>query len=472
MPSLTYTISPERERAGQQIGSTNFPLLGIGATAFGTLLAVNLIPEDPQPQGALFLPALVMAIAVASAPLAAALSDLKSILHVTHLLSLAPIYWLLLDLLQGSYALDGIPTAVVSLAFIGIGLFVITVWAAAWQRPWHVPAVLGRVLAQEFSGTTYFALAVMAFVLAMLKFAIRTNFDVAAMLYYVGQGRWAAPWGRGQLGGTDAFLNELGNFGLLLPTLTVIVANRAGWFNPRTFFSGVMAIIMAIFMAQSGSRRIIGVMFGMALITWLLAAQRLRVKHMLMLAIGVGALLAALQVMLEYRGVGLAALAEADEPILARGYLHVDDNFLRLCQIIDLIPQQYPHTYHQYVVWILVRPIPRLLWPGKPIDPGFDLPTAIGPTGASLSSTVIGELYMSGGFMAVALGGWLYGRLAAMASQLLTQRTSLSALLVYAIVTMSLFAGMRSMLDLVLVNYATVAWLSLVWLFRSARGNR
>lgn len=79
---------------------------------------------------------------------------------------------------------------------------------------------------------------------------------------------------------------------------------------------------------------------------------------------------------------------------------------------------------------------------------------------------------MSGGFMAIALGGWLYGRLAAMASQLLTQRTSLSALLVYAIVTMSLFAGMRSMLDLVLVNYATVAWLSLVWLFRSARGNR
>ena len=114
----------------------------------------------------------------------------------------------------------------------------------------------------------------------------------------------------------------------------------------------------------------------------------------------------------------------------------------------------------------------RLFWPGKPIDPGFDLPTAIGPTGASLSSTVIGELYTAGGFVAIALGGWLYGRLAGMASQLLRQRTSLSALLVYAIVTMSLFAGMRSMLDLVLMNYATVAWLGLIWFFGPARRNR
>jgi hypothetical protein len=89
----------------------------------------------------------------------------------------------------------------------------------------------------------------------------------------------------------------------------------------------------------------------------------------------------------------------------------------------------------------------------------------VGTTGASLSSSVIGELYMAGGFLAIALGGWLYGRLAGMASQLLTQRTSLSALLVYAIVTMSLFAGMRSMLDLVLVNYATVAWIGLLWLY-------
>ena len=38
-------------------------------------------------------------------------------------------------------------------------------------------------------------------------------------------------------------------------------------------------------------------------------------------------------------------------------------------------------------------------------------------------------------------------------------------MIIYAILTMSLFAGVRSMLELVLVNYALVAWIGLCRLF-------
>jgi len=221
-----------------------------------------------------------------------------------------------------------------------------------------------------------------------------------------------------------------------------------------------MTTVMMIFLAQSGSRRVVGVTFGMALIVWLLTEKRLRAKQFLAAAAAAAALLFALQVMLEYRNKGFSALTQRSDfdPIVAEESIRVDDNFYRLCQLIDLIPEQHPHTYFDYVTWIIVRPIPRVFWPGKPVSPGFDLPSVLGMHGVSLSVSVIGELYMAAGFLGIALGGWLYGKIATMARHLIMLRPTFGALMVYAILTMSLFAGERSMLDLVLINYALLAW--------------
>jgi hypothetical protein len=150
-------------------------------------------------------------------------------------------------------------------------------------------------------------------------------------------------------------------------------------------------------------------------------------------------------------------------------YLRVDDNFYRLCQVIELIPKSYPFVYHRYFIYVIVRPIPRVFWPGKPVDPGFDLPTALGVEGVSYSYSVIGELYMSLGFIGIAIGGWFYGRVASMANGLLKRCNTVAALLVYSIVVMALFAGLRSVLDLLLVSYVVLAWVSLSRFFRTTR---
>lgn len=450
------------ELAGHQAETAHFLVLGIAATTIGTVLAVSFIPENPEPEGALFSSALLMAAGLAAAPFAAGFRNPKSLLRGENLLALAPIYWLLLDLIQGAYSLDWIQPDEVEKAFIGIGLFVVAMWAAACLRPWKVPSGILRSVSQMFSSNTYFGFTVVAFLLGMLKFAIPTNFDLAEMIYYVGQDRWAAPWARGQLGGRDAFVDQLQYFGYLLPALTVVVARCAGWFNPRTLLCSGMSAVMAVFLAQSGSRRIIGVIFGMAFILWILTQNRTRPRHVLILAIAGAALLMSLQTMLEYRQVGLAELVKGGkgDTDLTGGYLRVDDNFFRFCQIIGLIPEYYPFVYHEYVLWVLVRPIPRVFWPGKPVEPGFDLPTAVGVKGVTLSSSVIGELYMSAGFIGIALGGWLYGRLSGMATLLLRQG-SYGAILVYSNLMMALFCGMRSMVELVLVNYAVLAWVGL-----------
>src|SRR5688572_31794595 len=78
-------------------------LLGIVSTSMATIVAVLLVPEDPTAPGALFYSALVMPAGLATAPVAASLRQPKAILGGGSLLALAPIYWLLLDLLQGVY---------------------------------------------------------------------------------------------------------------------------------------------------------------------------------------------------------------------------------------------------------------------------------------------------------------------------------------------------------------------------------
>jgi hypothetical protein len=239
-----------------------------------------------------------------------------------------------------------------------------------------------------------------------------------------------------------------------------------------------MSTVMTLFLAQSGSRRVIGVVAGMALVLWLLDQRRLRVKHLFMTVVAVVALLLALQIMLEYRNVGLSVLVGTGEQtvngfekrqVLEEQHLRVDDNFYRLCQIIQLIPKTHAYVYHDYLFYVLVRPVPRVLWPDKPVDPGFDLPSALGVEGVSYSYSVIGELYMSLGFIGIAVGGWFYGRIAAFARALLSRSTTQGALVIYSIIVMALFSGMRSILELILVSYVVLAWVGLSQLFVKLR---
>jgi len=429
MQSLAWN-SPTFAIAATPALSLRSTLLAILSTSMATVLAIVIIPDNSTEPGALFYAALVMSVGLAIAPVAAAFRSPKTLLRGESMLAIAPIYWLLLDLLQGVYALDSITADDVRKSFLAIGLFVVMVWIGALRRPWRTPDLLIRSVSQEFSLNTYFALALACFGIGMLNFAIPCNFNIFEMVHYLGQERWAAPWGRGQLGGWDAFLDHLQYFGCLLPVLTVVIGRRAGVRNPRTIVCMGLSIVMTLFLAQSGSRRVIGVVAGMALVLWILDQRQLRVKHLITSVLTIGAVLLTLQIMLEYRNVGLGALVGRSDAtvdrfekrqILEEEHLRVDDNFYRLSQIIQLIPSSYPFVYQQYLVYVLVRPVPRVFWPEKPTDPGFDLPSVLGINGVSYSYSVIGELYMSFGFLGIALGGWFYGRVAAFARGLLSR---------------------------------------------------
>src|SRR5690242_7334860 len=130
MQSLTWNRSPLALTAAPAlpIRSTVIALI---STSIATVLAAFMVPENSAEPGALFYPALVMSAGLALGPLSAVLRNPKALLRGEALLALAPIYWLLLDLLQGIYALVGIAPDEIRQAFFAIGLFVVMVWVGS-----------------------------------------------------------------------------------------------------------------------------------------------------------------------------------------------------------------------------------------------------------------------------------------------------------------------------------------------------
>jgi oligosaccharide repeat unit polymerase len=439
-----------------------YPTLGLVSTMIGTLAAIFMIPANSNTPDALFPSALVMTIGLAIAPLAAAYRSPRTLLRTEHILALSPIYWLLLDLLQEAYTLESLYKTSITGTFFSIGLFTTGVWLAVFFRPPNLPKPVANAAQHSLSPRTIFKLILVFFAIAILKFAYPCHFNPVEMIINLGSDRWSAPWARESLGGWDSFIDHFDYFGYLLPTLTTLLVIRSRRVTMPVVVSVFLTALITAFLAQSGGRRIIGVVLGAAIICWVLEQHKLKLKQIIIALVSVALVLGIMQWMLEFRNTGLQAMSQKEE--LQYSYLHVDDNFLRLAQTITLVPDYYPYVYHRQIIFTLVRPIPRVFWPDKPVDPGFDLPTALGIEGISYSYSVIGDWYICAGWVGVFFGGLIYGGLARTAGQLLRQNSQSANSIVYSLIAMALFAGFRSMLELVLMSYAILAWMLISWL--------
>jgi hypothetical protein len=445
------------------------PLCALCVLAAGLVCALASVPQDVEPSTALRAPVLWMTLGIVGPVAVAVVRNPKALLRAEYVVIVSPVFWLLLDPIQGRYDLPGVSPEDAQRSLLAIGLFLSGVWFAVVPDPWQAPKWVRSVARLELSSATWFIAGVIAFSIAFLRFAIPSNFDVPEMLAALGRGRWEAPWSRGELGGTDAILDHLSYFGFVLPALTVMLARRVSWWDIRTVTLLILTAIIALFLGQSGGRRIVGVLFGSAAALWFLSQQRITLRPIIALALSMICLIMVLEMMLDYRNMGWVAYFDPqvrEEVQLAkeneRALVRVDDNFLRLAQITSLFPDSHPYVTWRYLLWVAVRPVPRFLWPEKPTDPGFILPELVSVEGATLSASTVGELFATGGFLAVFLGGLLYGRLAGMLSSVLQESYHECAVLIYSLGLLALFVGMRSIIELVLMSYAIIACVIIV----------
>ena len=429
--------------------------IGLGATLVGLLIALTVFPADASPRGAMTIPAAILAAGILFLPVLRAIRRSPTLLNSENLVAFGFVFWLLLDPIQGAYDLSDAADWAIRDAFLAIGVSAAAMWIGVLGRPWPMPRWLTDIATRTLDTKTVSRMIAVCFFLGMFNYGYATGFDVNVMFSYLGEQRWAAPWGRDQLGGWNAFLDQMQYFGYALPSLTALLLARRG-FTAQAAIAIMASGVMLAFLSQGGGRRIIGVTVGAAIIVWIQAQAQVNVRRIMIAAAAAIGLLAAMQFMLNIRSVGY-------QEYVFRGtsdydYFHVDDNYLRLAQVIEIVPAEHPHVNLQQLWFTIVRPVPRVFWPNKPIDPGFDLPSIVGLKGVSLSTSIIGEWYLSWGWLAVIFGGWLHGRLAKTANVLRERPEYHANPIVYGLAVMILVSGMRSMQDLVIMSYALIAW--------------
>jgi hypothetical protein len=349
--------------------------------------------------------------------------------------------------------------------FIAIGMMAAGIWIGCTGKGWSLPKLIVQAVKRQLSTSSLFKACLISFFLGIFYFAFTSDFNPITMLNGLGADRWAAPWARGDFGTSLAFVEHLQYFGYVLPSLTVLIAHKEGWFRVRTILSLCMSTIMIAFLAQGGGRRIIGVIVGAGLLTWLLLQERLKPKVLVGGLIAVLALLAGMEEMLQYRGVGFDTIFEERNATAQTAYVHVDDNFLRLAQIVQFFPDTHPYVNLQPIIYSLVRPIPRVFWANKPSDPGYNLTELAGLSGLSLSTTVVGELYAMHGLLVVGIGGIIFGRLANMWNKIIDEEGGIAKAMIYGLGIMVLVDALRSMQELVVMSYGLLGWLVVQNLF-------
>lgn len=443
-------------------GEAIFPVIGVGCILVSLLIAITLVPLDYAPAGALFSCAAVLTVGMLAVPiLRLSIGGVRDSLRAEYFLLVAIIYWVLLDLLQTTYDLNLITKDDVEWAFISIGTMCTGIWVGVLLPTWRLPSVIKRASSVSLGPRALHKAILVSFGLATFNYAFQSGFDPIVIFDGLAAARWSAPWARGDLGGWNSFIEQLQYCGYVLPSLTVMLIKRErfGWFAPRVVVSLILSATFIAFQIQGGGRRIIGVMLGAAILTWLLLSKRISPSKVAVVMLLLWGLLNVMQAILYARSVGIERYLEYGvEESSKKDYFHVDDNFLRLGQIIHYFPDAAEYVGVKQITFVMIRPIPRALWPGKPVDPGFSLPQLLGVQGVSLSSSIIGELYASWGLLAVFAGGVFIGNIANSWNRILSISQADNGRVIFAIGLMVLFAGMRSMQDLVILSYAILAW--------------
>jgi len=260
-------------------------------------------------------------------------------------------------------------------------------------------------------------------------------------------------WRRGMLGNPDDFLKSTAHLlELCVPFLGVYLVRRqlVPW-KKLLLVLMMLSIFLIIFF--SGERRVFAlIVLGPLFYVFLVTAKATRRKLTPVFLAGALVLFWMMQAQVQFRSAGFY---EFDPAVVQTNPLemHRDNNFYWFATAVDTMPSMYEFTNEWVFLQIFTHPIPRFLWPAKPFTVGLPF-VQWDEIGASLSLSIVGELYVSQGLTGIILGGLLYGWMAKNWDQLRAYFSQSQAIsLIYSLGLTLLLIGVRSFGDIVLNWY-------------------
>lgn len=245
-----------------------------------------------------------------------------------------------------------------------------------------------------------------------LHILLAVNFDVFEAVRQMMQPRFTQSWTRSRLGGLGSLLTELGLLIYLIPPLAgAVAAEHRRYSLVQKIVVGAL-VSFTFFFGLAGGTRFIFLTYLLTFgASYLMMRRNLTWRSLVWVGTPFAVVgLLAVYFMASIRTFGLQNWSTGVERTTS---FFVDMNILNIAGLIRAIPHQYDYLGLEIPFTALIRPIPRIVWPGKPEGLSASIEEVLGGEGLTLSATFIGEFWMAGGLFAVILGSLILGALAA-----------------------------------------------------------
>lgn len=303
-----------------------------------------------------------------------------------------------------------------------------------------------------------------SFFLGFLHVLLGAKWDLAEMWDAMLRARFDQPWGRGKFGDLKALIHELSLLLYLVPPIVGLMLGRRERFSALSLIPAVLALLwLLVFGFLSGTRTVFAAYLITFLIAFTFSSPAERRAQVIVVAVACGGLMMmATRVMLDMRPVGFRRWLAGDMPDMVtrqNSAIFVDDNLLAIARLAQYFPDQNQGRYLGFEIpWLaLVRPIPRVIWPGKPKGMSVAIEDVVDGKGATIAATFVGEAYMSGGLFAVAASGLLLGILTTFWNRFASPKNSELGLLVYSSGFFAVTITMRSCFSLTTAILPSIA---------------
>jgi oligosaccharide repeat unit polymerase len=343
------------------------------------------------------------------------------------------------SLLTTAQTLPALGVILLGMAGIAVGRHLVT--PRPMRSSWlNFGAVSSQLLFKAF---------LVAAFLGYLHMLLSVNFNPVALIDGMLRPRFSEPWARGAIGGISSLVSELSLMLNAIPPLAGVLWNRRRQFS-RVQLVLVLAILALTFFQgfAGGTRNVLVGYIATFLMGYLLTLPKNTVRNTL-IPIGVAVVVTgyASYHMLEFRTIGLRSYLtdQVYQSDTVSSTLAVDYNLWSIGLLVDAFPQKHEFIGSEVLTWALVKPIPRVFWPGKPLGLSVSIEEIVGAQGWTVAATYLGEAYMMAGttgVIGVSLG---FGMLCAWWNRLAIQRQSDYAMLVFALGFFVLAVSMRSM---------------------------
>ena len=377
-------------------------------------------------------------------------------------------------------AQHGLRASLVGFAAIALGRHFV--------RPGH--GDLPFTKAPRISPRFLFFILCSSFFLANIYMWIAVDFNPRAWFDGLVGARFSQPWARGRLGNITSLLTELQLFGYIVPPLAGLIFSKFREYSITQLAITLLLLLTMLFIGfASGTRNIFGVQLAGLLGGFIIARQHLKLRTIISSALVIALVfVVASEHMLTFRGIGLGKYVQfgyhkevglsifgknvaevSDDPFVSEDEneaYFVDLNLRNISKLTVLFPEQYPYLGFNLPWVALTLPVPRAFWPGKPEGLRVSIEEAIGVKGLTLSTTWVGEAYITWGIPGVIIFGCGLGMFFSYWNRLGSRTDSVYALLVYAV---GIFAAVITMRSVMTMTTALLPPLALIVFARLLR---